>query len=224
MRHLRICNTDSDIYLGPIIPLDAEAYEASFALDIRSCPDRLPIIGNPRPLTPIIESKTPPADQDQRLSKLHLPPSLTPDVDKGEALSPTSVYSRSTGDDKPFTPFSTPDLTQSAPSSKHAGAYFVFVDGDDVCDSRDLFEETVASPYLLIAALAVLTGEASLEDLKLLDRYRLQLPILREYIECLECEERDAEAESGIDGDWLRSQKVFQEREMGILAQHGGFE
>lgn len=169
--------------------------------DINPLPQRL--------LTPISESRSP--SPDLELSELKTAKPMSRPASPAAYQSPSSIYSRATDDSKAFT--STPESAIS--KQAHTGAYFIYRDGEEICDTRQLFENTAAPPHLLIAALAVLTGDASLEGIKALDQYRSNLPKFWKYVHRPHLEETELDRETL---EWRGSQQVFEKRENALLA------
>ena len=119
--------------------------------------------------------------------------------------SPSSLYSRGTDDSKPLP--STPDSS----FLKQEPAQFIYrTDSGETCSSRLLFESTSVPPPLLVAALAVLTGEVSLEGIRRIDEYRFDLPRFNDYVNKVDIEK--------CGDEWHASQKVFEKYENAVMA------
>ena len=213
---------------APIMHLDDEMIDAC-PLPFRSKKGGGSQPARSRPLAPISETKSFSPDPALKLSEIipSTPPSQQaqwpthePSLEPSEplpstptsrppsraaALSPSSLYSRGTDDSKPLP--STPDSS----FLKQEPAHFTYhTDSGETCSSRLLFETTSVPPPLLVAALAVLTGEVSLEGIRQIDEYRFDLPRFNDYINKLDVEKRGDE--------WHSSQKVFEKYENAVMA------
>ena len=205
---------------GPIMHLDEAIIEAC-PLAIRSKQGEGSKQAQSHPLTPIAETgssapnpglepsesrPSPPSPQQAQLPipELDSTPTSRP-PSRAAALSPSSLYSRGTDDSKPFP--STPDSS----FLKQEPAHFIYhTDSGETCDSRLLFESTSVPKPLLVAALAVLTGEVSLDGIRQIDEYRFDLPRFSDYINKLDIEKWGDE--------WYSSQKVFEKCENAVMA------
>ena len=213
---------------APIMDLDDEMIEAC-PLPFRSKKAGGSKPARSRPLTPISKTGSSSPDAALKLSEI-IPstplsqkaewPTHEPSLKPSEPLtatplsrppsqaaepSPSSLYSRGTDDSKPLP--STPDSS----FLKQEPAHFIYhTDSGEVCDSRLLFENTSVPPPLLVAALAVLTGEVSLEGIRQIDEYRFDLPRFNDYINKLDVEKRGDE--------WHSSQMVFEKYENAVMA------
>lgn len=213
---------------APTMHLDDEMIEAC-PIPFPSKHEECSIQGQSGPLTPIPETRSSSPSSNLELSDLiqytpssqpaHLPthdPNLEPSdlrastpssrpLSRAANLSPSSIYSRGTDDSKPLT--STPDSS----FLKQEPAYFIHhTDSGEICDSRLLFENTAVPKPLLVAALAVLIGEVSLESIRQIDEYRFHLPRFNDYLNGSDIEKRGDE--------WHSSQKVFEKYENAVTA------
>lgn len=187
--HFDISMTDTDTELhGLTAPCPSSDFQLSKSSETYRAE-------HPRPLTPIEGSVSPSQANEPStpLSKL---------TAQQLHASPTSLYSRATSDSKPFA------STSEAELSKKAGAYFVFHDGKDTCDTRVLFENSTVKAIVLVAAMQVLTGEASAADVGYVNRHRSTLPRYRAYSETHGYSFRE-DIEEDV---WLRNQKVWAKR------------
>lgn len=205
---------------GPIKHLDEEMIEAC-PLPFRSKQGEGSKQAQPRPLSTILEtgssspnpdlkpSKSRPFTPSPQQAQLPIPELDSTPISRPPSrvatLSPSSIYSRGTDDSKPLP--STPDSS----FLKQEPAHFIYhTDSGETCDSRLLFENTSVPPPLLVAALAVLTGEVSLDGIRQVDEYRFDLPRFNDYINKLDIEKRGDE--------WHSSQKVFEKYENAVMA------
>ena len=132
-----------------------------------------------------------------------------------------SVYSRPSTDSKPFIPIdgskeSTPSAQPQSPEKEKLGAFFVFYDGADICDTRHLFGDAAVDAKILINTLEVLTGKGDAKMVGDVNRFRLQLLGSSQS----RVDERDAESSLGEEdgeGYWLSSERTWRKHVKAIL-------
>ena len=131
--------------------------------------------------------------------------------------SSMSVYSRESTDPKPFIPIDGSSESSRSISPGQLKIFFVFHDGDDICDTRHLFGDAAVDANIQINTLKVLTGKGSAKAVRDINRFRSTLPRSSPAKAASTHAHNSSTHEGEIEAFWMNSQRTWRKHAKAIL-------
>lgn len=131
--------------------------------------------------------------------------------------SPMSVYSRASTDSKPFVPIGESSESSRSRSPGQLKAFFVFQDGDDICDTRHIFGDAAVDAKTLVDTLEVLTGKGSAKTVRDINCVRSTLSQSSQAKAANTDAHNSSRQEKDIGAYWSTSQKTWRKHAKAIL-------